>query len=70
MNRRPVSGRWCLAGVGAVLPVFVEATCGGVIVDADGNSFIDFGSGTPVTKVGDSAADLERAASQLRRSPV
>ncbi|MFD4511589.1 hypothetical protein [Streptomyces sp. NPDC058457] len=59
-----------MAGIGAVLPVFVEAAGGGVIVDADGNSFIDFGSGTPVTKVGDSAADLERAAAQLRRSAV
>lgn len=56
------------AGVGAVLPVFVEAAGGGVIVDADGNSFIDFGSGIAVTTVGNSApAVAERAAAQLRR---
>ncbi|MFF3332784.1 4-aminobutyrate--2-oxoglutarate transaminase [Streptomyces sp. NPDC002888] len=56
------------AGVGSTLPVFVEAAGGGVIVDADGNSFIDFGSGIAVTTVGNSApAVTERAAAQLRR---
>ena len=51
------------AGVGAVLPVLVEAAGGGVIVDADGNSFIDFGSGIAVTTVGNSApAVAERSA--------
>jgi 4-aminobutyrate aminotransferase/(S)-3-amino-2-methylpropionate transaminase len=56
------------AGVGATLPVFVEAAGGGVIVDADGNSFIDFGSGIAVTTVGNSAPRVaERAAAQLRR---
>ncbi|MFI6435398.1 4-aminobutyrate--2-oxoglutarate transaminase [Streptomyces sp. NPDC050759] len=56
------------AGVGATLPVFVEAAGGGVIVDVDGNSFIDFGSGIAVTTVGNSApAVAERAAAQLRR---
>ncbi|MEU5099917.1 4-aminobutyrate--2-oxoglutarate transaminase [Streptomyces sp. NPDC020996] len=56
------------AGVGATLPVFVEAAGGGVIVDADGNSFIDFGSGIAVTTVGNSApAVAGRAAAQLSR---
>lgn len=56
------------AGIGSTLPVFVEAAGGGVIVDADGNSFIDFGSGIAVTTVGNSApAVAERAAAQLRR---
>ncbi|MFI0960719.1 4-aminobutyrate--2-oxoglutarate transaminase [Streptomyces sp. NPDC021080] len=56
------------AGVGAALPVFVEAAGGGVIVDVDGNSFIDFGSGIAVTTVGNSArAVAKRAAAQLRR---
>ncbi|MGQ5637637.1 MULTISPECIES: 4-aminobutyrate--2-oxoglutarate transaminase [unclassified Streptomyces] len=56
------------AGIGATLPVFVEAAGGGVLVDADGNSFIDFGSGIAVTTVGNSApAVAERAAAQLRR---
>jgi 4-aminobutyrate aminotransferase/(S)-3-amino-2-methylpropionate transaminase len=56
------------AGVGSVLPVFVEAAGGGVIVDADQNSFIDFGSGIAVTSVGNSAPRVvERAEAQLRR---
>ncbi|MFJ3802479.1 4-aminobutyrate--2-oxoglutarate transaminase [Streptomyces sp. NPDC090088] len=56
------------AGVGSTLPVFVEAAGGGVIVDVDGNSLIDFGSGIAVTTVGNSApAVAERAAAQLRR---
>jgi 4-aminobutyrate aminotransferase / (S)-3-amino-2-methylpropionate transaminase / 5-aminovalerate transaminase len=42
-------------GVSHVLPVFVTAAGGGVLVDADGNSLIDFGSGIAVTSVGNSA---------------
>src|SRR5260370_17754389 len=38
-----------------VLPVFVTAAGGGVLIDADGNSLIDFGSGIAVTSVGNSA---------------
>ncbi|RBQ14404.1 4-aminobutyrate--2-oxoglutarate transaminase [Spongiactinospora rosea] len=40
------------AGVGTTLPVFVTHAGGGVVVDADGNSLIDFGSGIAVTSVG------------------
>ena len=40
------------AGVGGVLPVFAERAGGGVIVDVDGNSLIDLGSGIAVTTVG------------------
>jgi 4-aminobutyrate aminotransferase / (S)-3-amino-2-methylpropionate transaminase / 5-aminovalerate transaminase len=43
------------AALGAALPVFVEAAGGGVIVDVDGNSFIDLASGIAVTSVGVSA---------------
>lgn len=43
-------------GVGTVLPVYVVAAGGGVLVDADGNSLIDFGSGIAVTTVGNSAS--------------
>ncbi|GAA3418806.1 hypothetical protein GCM10018952_55800 [Streptosporangium vulgare] len=32
-------------GIGTTLPVFVTHAGGGVVVDADGNSLIDFGSG-------------------------
>jgi 4-aminobutyrate aminotransferase/(S)-3-amino-2-methylpropionate transaminase len=42
------------AGVGATLPISVVAAGGGVVVDADGNSFIDLGSGIAVTGVGNS----------------
>ncbi|MFE9104936.1 4-aminobutyrate--2-oxoglutarate transaminase [Actinomadura geliboluensis] len=39
-------------GVGSVLPVYVADAGGGVVVDVDGNSLIDFGSGIAVTSVG------------------
>jgi 4-aminobutyrate aminotransferase / (S)-3-amino-2-methylpropionate transaminase / 5-aminovalerate transaminase len=42
-------------GLSHVLPVFVTAAGGGVVVDVDGNSLIDFGSGIAVTSVGNSA---------------
>ncbi len=40
------------AGVGGMMPVFVERASGGVVVDVDGNSLIDLGSGIAVTTVG------------------
>jgi 4-aminobutyrate aminotransferase/(S)-3-amino-2-methylpropionate transaminase len=43
------------AGVGTTLPVYVVAAGGGVVLDVDGNSLIDFGSGIAVTTVGNSA---------------
>ena len=43
------------AGIGAALPIFVVAGGGGVLVDADGNSLIDLGSGIAVTNVGNAA---------------
>jgi 4-aminobutyrate aminotransferase/(S)-3-amino-2-methylpropionate transaminase len=43
------------AGVGVTLPVYVVRAGGGVLVDADGNQFIDFGSGIAVTSVGNAA---------------
>jgi 4-aminobutyrate aminotransferase/(S)-3-amino-2-methylpropionate transaminase len=42
-------------GLSVMLPVFVEAAGGGVIVDVDGNSLIDFGSGIAVVNVGNAA---------------
>ena len=55
-------------GLSHVLPVFVTAAGGGVVIDADGNSLIDFGSGIAVTSVGNSA-DLvvERVTEQVAR---
>jgi len=52
------------AGVGATLPIYVEAAGGGVIVDIDGNSFIDMGSGIAVTSVGNSAPKVVAAVSE------
>ncbi|EHB98699.1 4-aminobutyrate aminotransferase [Mycobacteroides abscessus subsp. bolletii CRM-0020] len=40
------------AGVGSTAPVYAVDADGGVIVDADGNSFIDLGAGIAVTTVG------------------
>ncbi len=48
------------AGVGTTLPVFVEAAGGGVLLDADGNSLIDLGSGIAVTSVGNAAPEVVR----------
>ncbi|TYL49721.1 4-aminobutyrate--2-oxoglutarate transaminase [Nocardioides sp. BGMRC 2183] len=42
------------SAVGTVLPVYAVAAGGGVVVDVDGNSLIDFGSGIAVTTVGNS----------------
>src|SRR4051812_37569281 len=47
-------------GVGTTLPVFVEAAGGGVIVDADGTSLIDLGSGIAVVSVGNAAPAVVR----------
>ena len=46
------------AGVGATLPIYVEAAGGGVILDIDGNSLIDMGSGIAVTTVGNAAPQV------------
>ncbi|MGZ4624999.1 MAG: 4-aminobutyrate--2-oxoglutarate transaminase [Kineosporiaceae bacterium] len=43
------------AGVGTTLPVYVVDAGGGILVDADGNQFIDFGCGIAVTTVGNAA---------------
>src|SRR5579859_6946448 len=42
-------------GVSTTLPVFITAAGGGVMLDADGNSLIDFGSGIAVASVGNAA---------------
>jgi 4-aminobutyrate aminotransferase/(S)-3-amino-2-methylpropionate transaminase len=42
-------------GVSSTMPVFAAAAGGGVILDVDGNSLIDFGSGIAVTSVGNAA---------------
>jgi 4-aminobutyrate aminotransferase/(S)-3-amino-2-methylpropionate transaminase len=39
-------------GVGVTLPVYITRAGGGILVDVDGNSLIDLGSGIAVTTVG------------------
>ncbi len=48
-------------GVGHTMPVATVAAGGGVLVDADGNSLIDLGSGIAVTGVGNSAPRVVEA---------
>lgn len=43
------------AALGAAVPVYADRAGGGVIIDVDGNSFIDLGSGIAVTNVGNAA---------------
>jgi 4-aminobutyrate aminotransferase/(S)-3-amino-2-methylpropionate transaminase len=43
------------SGVGLAYPAFIVAAGGGVMIDADGNSLIDLGSGIAVTGVGNAA---------------
>jgi 4-aminobutyrate aminotransferase/(S)-3-amino-2-methylpropionate transaminase len=55
-------------GVSTMLPVFVTDAGGGVIVDADGNSLIDFGAGIAVVSVGNAAPRVAaRVAEQAAR---
>jgi 4-aminobutyrate aminotransferase/(S)-3-amino-2-methylpropionate transaminase len=55
-------------GVSNMLPVFVTEAGGGVVVDADGNSLIDFGSGIAVVSVGNAAPRVARnVAEQVAR---
>ncbi|MGK5682345.1 4-aminobutyrate--2-oxoglutarate transaminase [Actinoplanes sp. URMC 104] len=52
------------AAVGSVMPVYAAAAGGGVVVDVDGNSFIDLGSGIAVTSVGNSAPMVTEAVAE------
>src|ERR1700751_3567948 len=55
-------------GVSHVLPVFVTDAGGGVIVDVDGNSLIDFGAGIAVVSVGNAPPRVSaRVAEQAGR---
>ena len=52
------------AGVGSSAPVYATDADGGVIVDVDGNSLIDLGSGIAVTSVGASDAAVAAAVAE------
>lgn len=56
------------AGLASGAGIYVAAAGGGVVVDVDGNSLIDLGSGIAVTTVGNAApAVVARATDQLAR---
>lgn len=56
------------AGLTSSASVYVAAAGGGIVVDVDGNSFIDLGSGIGVTTVGNAAPQVvTRAMAQLER---
>ncbi len=49
------------SGISSALPIEVVAAGGGVIVDSDGNSLIDLGSGIAVVNVGNAAPAVAQA---------
>ncbi|HEX3679008.1 MAG TPA: 4-aminobutyrate--2-oxoglutarate transaminase [Galbitalea sp.] len=55
-------------GVNSALPVYIARAHGAVVVDVDGNQFLDLGSGIGVTTVGHTNdAVVEAASEQLKR---
>jgi 4-aminobutyrate aminotransferase/(S)-3-amino-2-methylpropionate transaminase len=55
-------------GVTAALPVYIERAHGAILVDVDGNQFIDLGAGIGVTTIGHTDdAVVEAATEQLAR---
>lgn len=55
-------------GVGAALPVYIERAHGAILVDVDGNQFIDLGAGIGVTTIGHTdAAVVAAATAQLEK---
>ncbi|HEY9423290.1 MAG TPA: 4-aminobutyrate--2-oxoglutarate transaminase [Microterricola sp.] len=52
------------SGVASVLPVYIARANGAILVDVDGNQFIDFGAGIGVTTVGHTEASVVAAASE------
>lgn len=55
------------AGVSSTLPVFVARAGGGILLDVDGNAFIDLGSGIAVTSVGNAAPAVADAVARQAR---
>lgn len=54
-------------GVPSALPVYIAKANGAILVDVDGNQFVDFGAGIGVTTVGHTeTAVVEAAAGQLQ----
>ncbi|HEY8280921.1 MAG TPA: 4-aminobutyrate--2-oxoglutarate transaminase [Leifsonia sp.] len=54
-------------GVSSTLPIYVAKANGAILVDVDGNQFVDFGAGIGVTTIGHTEASVvEAAAAQLQ----
>jgi 4-aminobutyrate aminotransferase/(S)-3-amino-2-methylpropionate transaminase len=51
-------------GVGATLPVYIDSAHGAILVDVDGNQFIDMGSGIGVTTIGHTNEGVVKAVSE------
>src|SRR5690554_8199886 len=49
------------SAIGTTMPVYAAAAGGGVVVDVDGNSFIDLGSGIAVTSIGNASPAVVEA---------
>jgi 4-aminobutyrate aminotransferase/(S)-3-amino-2-methylpropionate transaminase len=55
-------------GVSSVLPVYIDRAQGAIVLDVDGNAFIDLGAGIGVTTVGHTVENVVSAASaQLQK---
>jgi 4-aminobutyrate aminotransferase/(S)-3-amino-2-methylpropionate transaminase len=52
------------AGVNSALPVYIERAHGAILVDVDGNQFLDFGAGIGVTTIGHTDDAVVAAASE------
>ncbi|WP_431280097.1 4-aminobutyrate--2-oxoglutarate transaminase [Leifsonia poae] len=54
-------------GVSSTLPIYIAKANGAILVDVDGNQFVDFGAGIGVTTIGHTeTAVVEAAAAQLQ----
>jgi 4-aminobutyrate aminotransferase/(S)-3-amino-2-methylpropionate transaminase len=55
------------SGVSSTLPVYIEKANGAILVDVDGNQFIDLGAGIGVTTIGHTQSNVvEAAAGQVK----
>jgi 4-aminobutyrate aminotransferase/(S)-3-amino-2-methylpropionate transaminase len=54
--------RFVPVGVSSALPVYIERANGAILVDVDGNRFVDFGAGIGVTTIGHTDAVVVGAA--------
>src|SRR6478736_585181 len=58
------------AGVSSALPVYIERANGAILVDVDGNQFVDFGAGIGVTTIGHTEQRVVAAAADQLQDVV